>query len=90
LSAVLHHAVLLQDHVQDLERPAALDHEVLGDDLEPVDDRLPREDVRVVGDPQAYADAIIAVSIEAVGRHCEKNAAGAGPAASQKGTIRRK
>jgi hypothetical protein len=44
--AVLHDAVLLEDLVEHSSGPAAVDHEVFRDDLEPVDDRLLREDVR--------------------------------------------
>ena len=42
---MLHDAVLLEDLVEHRERAAAVDHEVLGDDLEPVDDGLLLEDV---------------------------------------------
>ena len=38
--AVLHDAILLENLVEYLQRTAAIDHVVFGDDFEPVDDRL--------------------------------------------------
>ena len=52
---MLHDAVLLENLVEHVQRAAAIDHEVLGDDFEPVDDRLLFEDVLVVRDAQADA-----------------------------------
>ena len=57
--AVLHHAVLLEDLVEHVERPAAVDHEVLRDDLEPVDHGLLSQDVLVVRHAQTDADAVV-------------------------------
>ncbi len=34
--------VLLENLVEDVQRAAAIDHEIFGDDFEPVDDRLAR------------------------------------------------
>ena len=42
---MLHHAVLLENLVEHVQRAAAIDHEIFGDDLEPVDDRLLLQDV---------------------------------------------
>src|SRR6266852_4433728 len=41
--AVLHHFVLLQDLIEDVQRPPAIDHEILGNNLEPVAHRLARK-----------------------------------------------
>ncbi len=67
--AVLDDAILLEYLVEDLERSAAIDHVVFGDDLEPVDDGLFGEDVVVVRDAQADSHAVVAESVEAIGRH---------------------
>ena len=40
------------------QRTAAIDHEVFGDDLKPVHDRLLLEDVLVVRNAQSDADAV--------------------------------
>ena len=67
--AVLDDLVLLEDLVEDFQRPAAVAHVVFGDDLEPVDGRLLAENVVVMRDAQADADAEVGVSVEAVGGH---------------------
>ncbi len=67
--AVLDDSVLLEDLVEDLERPAAVDHVVFGDDLEPVDDGLLGEDVVVVRDTQTDPHAIVGETVETIGRH---------------------
>ena len=69
---VLDHAVLLEDLVEDVERAARIEHVVFGNDLEPIDERLFLQDVRVMGDAQAEADAVFGVGVEAVGRHVGK------------------
>ena len=46
--AVLHDAVLFQNLVQDAQRASAIDHEILGDDFEPIHHGLSREDVLVM------------------------------------------
>jgi hypothetical protein len=72
--AVLHDAVLGEDPVEHLEWATAIDHEILGDDLEPVDRGLPAQDVVVVRDAQADADAVVGVAVEWVGGHGTKGA----------------
>jgi hypothetical protein len=37
---MLNHAVALENLIEHLQRAAGIDHEILGDDLEPVDNRL--------------------------------------------------
>ena len=68
-NAVLHHPVPLENLVEDLQRAAAIHHEVFGDDLEPIDDRLLAEDVLVVGNAQADAYTIVRVSVETIRGH---------------------
>ena len=67
--AVLHDAVLLEDLIEHGERAAGVDHEVFRDDFEPVHDRLAREDVLVVRNAQADADAVILKRVEAIAGH---------------------
>ena len=52
-NAMLYNPVLLQDLVQNGKSPATIDHVVLRNDLEPVDDRLLRENMVVVRYPKA-------------------------------------
>ena len=67
--AMLHDAILLQNLIEDRERAARIDHEILRDDLEPVDDRLARKDVPVMRNTQTDADAVIRVRIETIAGH---------------------
>ena len=66
---VLHHFVLLQNLVEDCQRPAAIQHVVLADDLKPVHHRLLLEDVLVVRNAQPDPDAEFGVVVEAIGGH---------------------
>ncbi len=61
--------VLLQNLIEDAQRAAAIDHEIFGDDFEPVDDGLAGENVLVVGNPEADANSVVGVSVEAICRH---------------------
>ena len=70
--AMLDHAVLFEDLVEDFERPAPVDHVVLRDDLEPVDDRLAAEDVLVMGYAQTDAHAVVGESVKAIGGHTQR------------------
>ena len=67
--AMLDHAILLEDPVQDLEGASAIDHEILRDDLKPIHPRLFLEDVPVMRHAQPDADAVFRVVIEWVGGH---------------------
>ena len=67
--AVLNNLVLLEDLVEDLERTAAVTHVVFGNNLEPVHLGFLGENVVVVGNAQADADAEISKAVESVGRH---------------------
>ena len=66
---MLHHAVLLKNGVEHLQRTPRVDHEILGDDFKPADRRFAREDVLVMRDAQADADAVIREIIEAIRGH---------------------
>jgi len=56
---------MFEDLVEDLQGTTAIDHEVFGDDLEPIDDGLAGEDVLVMRHAQADADSVIGESVEA-------------------------
>jgi hypothetical protein len=52
-----------------MQRAAAIDHEIFRDNLEPIHDRLTREDVIVVRGTQTDPYSVVCESIEAIGRH---------------------
>lgn len=66
---MLDDSVLIEDLIEDVKRPAAIDHVVFRDDLEPIDDRLLVEDVLVVRDSQPNSYAIVGEAVEAVSWH---------------------
>ena len=70
--AMLHDAVLFEDPVENRQRTTAVDHVVLGDNLEPVDQRLPLQNVVVVGDAESDADSVLGESVESICRHDRK------------------
>jgi hypothetical protein len=61
---VLNDFVLLQDLVEDFEWAAAVNHEVFGNDFEPVASGFVGEDVVVMGDTQTDADAVGGEAVE--------------------------
>ena len=67
--AVLHDFVLLENLIEDLHGASAIDHKILRNNFEPIDDWLALQDVLVVGRAQTDADAIFGEIIEAVGTH---------------------
>src|SRR5260221_1675246 len=67
--AVLDDAVLFKDGIEHFERPASVDHEILRDDLKPIDDRLFRENVPVMWHAQADPNAAFCESVEGICRH---------------------
>src|SRR5258708_30499916 len=68
-NAVLYDFVLLKDLIQDVQRPSAIDHEILRDDLKPVDNGFARENMVVVGSRQADCYTVICKPIKAISRH---------------------
>src|ERR1700758_627695 len=68
-NSVLYDSVLLQDSIKDVERAAPVNHEVLRNDFEPVDDRLARQDVIVMRRAQPDADAIVGEIVESICGH---------------------
>src|SRR5436305_559964 len=67
--AVLYDFVLLQDFVEDVQRTPAIDHEILGNNLEPIADRLARQNMVVVRRAQANPDSIFSESVKAICGH---------------------
>src|SRR5579862_7386730 len=67
--SVLHHLVLIENLVEDLERTAAIDHVVFRDDLKPVDDRLPGQDVAIVRNAKADSDSVLSKAVKAICGH---------------------
>src|SRR5216683_1610036 len=67
--AVLHHFVLLQDLIEDVQRPPAIDHEILGNNLEPVAHRLARQNVVVMRRAQSNPNPILRKPIKSICRH---------------------
>ena len=56
---MLHNAILLENLIEHGQRTAGIDHEILRDDLEPVDDRLARKNMLIMRNPKADSDAVI-------------------------------
>src|SRR5580704_10996088 len=67
--AMLHHPVLLQDAIENSQRPPAIQHVVFRNNLEPIDYRLALQNVLVMRNAQADPDAVIGMSVEAIGWH---------------------
>src|SRR5664279_5369691 len=64
--------VLLKNLHEDVERTSAIDHEIFGNDLEPVADRLLFENVVVVRNAQADPDAVLRKPVKAIGWHSDR------------------
>ena len=63
---MLHNAILLKNLIENSEWPSSIDHEILRDDFEPVNYRLARKDVRIVGNTQADADTVVLKRVESI------------------------
>ena len=66
---VLDDMILFEDRIENFQGPAPVDHEILGNDLKPIDDRLFRENVPVMWDAQADPYAVFCESVEGICRH---------------------
>jgi hypothetical protein len=60
---------LLENLIEDVQRPSPVDHEILRDDLKPVDDGFARKNMVVVRSTQTDAYPIICKPIKAISRH---------------------
>src|ERR1700752_759223 len=67
--AVLHHAVLIENLIEDVERASAINHVILRDDFEPINHWLFRKDVLIVRSPQTDTYSVLRESIEPISRH---------------------
>src|SRR5258708_40139066 len=65
--AVLHHAVLIENPIENAEGPSAADHKIFRNDFKPVHHRFARQDMVVVRRAQPDADAVVRESIETIG-----------------------
>ena len=64
---VLHHSVLVENLIEHVQGAAGIDHEIFGDDFEPVHYRFTRKDVPIMGNTQTNSYAMTAECIKAVG-----------------------
>ena len=55
-NSMLDDAILLQDRVEDFERTASVDEEVLGDNVKPIDDGFFLQNMPVVGTTEPDSD----------------------------------
>jgi hypothetical protein len=62
-------AALIEYLIQNVQRPAAVNHEILGDNFKPVDDGFTREDMLLVRSAQANPNLVISKPIKATFRH---------------------
>ena len=85
--AVLHHAVPFEDPVEHRQRPAAVDHEIFRNDLEPVDHRLVLEDMLVMRNSQANTDSVFGEAIEWIGRHYKESRTWGGLESAPRGRV---
>src|SRR5260370_10081893 len=68
-NSVLHDSVLFQYLIEDVERASPVNHEVFGNDFEPVYDRLSSQDVIVVRSAQTNPNPIIGEVVESICSH---------------------
>src|SRR5258708_18178872 len=66
---VLHDFVLLENLIEDVQRPSPVDHEILRDDLKPIDNGFARKNVVVVRRAQANSYPVICKPIKPISRH---------------------
>src|SRR6202035_187362 len=68
-NAVLNDFVLLQNLIQDAQRPPAIDHEVLGDYFEPIHYRFARQNMVVMRCAQTNPDAVVRKIVKTICWH---------------------
>src|ERR1700722_2523945 len=66
---VLHNFVLFKNLIENLQRPSTVNHEILGDDLKPVDNGLARENMLVMWSAEPDSNSVICKPIKAISRH---------------------
>src|SRR5579883_244036 len=66
---MLHHAIALEELVEESERTASIDHEIFRDDLEPVHHRLLVQDVVVMRNAKTDSDSVFGKTVKTIGRH---------------------
>src|ERR1700727_1927518 len=68
---MLHDAVLLKNTVENGKRTATVDHVVLRDDLEPIDDGLLLEDVAIMRNAKPNADSVFRKTVKTIRWHVQ-------------------
>jgi hypothetical protein len=68
---MLHNAILLENLVEHLQGAPAIHHEIFRDDFEPVYNRFFLEDMLVVRNAKANANAVVRLAVKSVRRHKE-------------------
>src|SRR5260370_42425298 len=66
---MLDDSIALKNLIEHMQRSSAIDHVVLGDNLEPTHNRSFREDVLVVRDTKAYPNSNVRESVESICWH---------------------
>src|SRR5258708_9536122 len=66
---MLDDSIALKNLIEHMQRSSAIDHVVLGDNLEPTHNRAFREDVLVVRDTKAYPNSKVRESVERICWH---------------------
>jgi hypothetical protein len=66
---MLYNFVLLQDLVEDVQRPPAVNHEIFGDDFKPVDHWFAGENMLVVRGSKADPNSVIGEPVKTIPRH---------------------
>jgi hypothetical protein len=66
---MLHNFVLFKNLIEDVQRPSTVDHEILGDDLKPVDNGFARKNMLVMWSAEPNSNPVICKPIKAISRH---------------------
>ncbi len=66
---MLYDFVLIEDLIQNVQRSAAVNHEILRDDFKPVDNGFARKNMLVVRSPQSNPNPVIRKRIKAIRSH---------------------
>src|SRR5215471_1974563 len=75
---MLDNAILLKNGIQHFKRTAAVDHEIFRNDFKPVDYRLVRQDMPVVGNAKTNTNPVVGETVERICGHGEEGFGSAG------------
>jgi|ERR1700684_1779299 hypothetical protein len=68
-NTMLDDSIALKNLIENMQRPPTIDHVVLGDNFEPIHNRLFRKNVLVVRHAKTYPNSEVCESIERICRH---------------------